>query len=274
MIEKVILKDPSNGRWNTYRSDITEMAVCNLRKNGQADTLMEFDYCREILCKFFWYDNMKNWPNTTIAASLKFSKPYKNSFSKEIPIKQNTKKKCDKLFERSINLLNIIEDYHDWPRTNMYECDHYYGCGNLDENNAVYLFNGSSRWSISPHMLSLFTLIIRIPISVVPFAKNIKIYEDLINKIKNSKYNDRDFRYLYESFLYWPILFVKFNELFKNFPAERNWNIDKIKKENEHEWETDDEWEYEGISTLCNFLSGDHKLQSKFKELVDKYGTK
>lgn len=258
MSKKIILRDQEHIVQCNYISPLLEIAPCLMDKKNEGHLLQGFEYCRESLAEYFWQEGIDRAHKVSIATSL--------IICDDSPKHINTRTKYTNLLKKSLKLINIIENKHKWTLTKMYECDHYNNEYTLSKDRIVHLFIGPSKWIRSPQMLSLFLLLIRVPISTPSFSKDIRTYRSILDKLNNTKFATGDIHYLRISAKYWPILFDKFNELFRNFSTKRNWDASKMNDEYDYV--------YEGIYSLCTLESYDKKLQSKFVKLAKEHGIK
>lgn len=118
---------------------------------GKEKQIMSFHSCREGLTKeiYDFFDpscvcgpKEINTDNTRI---LVFSK---NS---------NGTKYLDEWMETGLKILNHHEDLVGWSKTKLFRIKH-----NICNDASIYLFVGDIKWMMSVHMISLFTLLIRV----------------------------------------------------------------------------------------------------------------
>ena len=130
--------------------------------------------------------------------------------------------------DKSLAILNALETAHGWPRTKAFPL--------IPEGdiNIVpgYLFVGDKRWHLSPYLVSLYTLIIRlghwdwVPRKVIgkdwPTVKGI-----LKASIGSSKDLDREF--VRQSLDSWEILVKHYKHLFGYKDRAYQWSSDRLR---------------------------------------------
>jgi hypothetical protein len=133
-----------------------------------------------------------------------------------------TKKAFMAKMQRAVNFVNILESKHGWQLTKAHEVE----CVGQDGNaiNIVCLFTGSPKWLRSPHMVSMWLLILRN--GGHKYLWNPKTYGDLRTKmdkyLENTKTSDAT--YMRMSYPYWNSIMENYDKLFKGFPVSRNYN--------------------------------------------------
>ncbi|TFH23772.1 hypothetical protein E4G67_02700 [Candidatus Bathyarchaeota archaeon] len=171
---------------------------------------------------------------------------------------ETIKKQFANKMQRAVNFLNILEAKHDWVLTKLHELkfsiEYDYGAQNI-----VCMFTGSRKWLRSPHMVSLWLLLLRTGSHKLLW--NPKSYADL--KKKTTRYLEKttstDALYMRVSFPHWNKIMANHVKLFKGFPIERNFNPKKA-------WNGFDVGN-EGIRKLCDGSSLDQDLVARFLEI-------
>ena len=164
---------------------------------------------------------------------------------------------------KSLKIINAFERKHKWyPLTKIYPVDD--DQGNIYVPSAFFL--GPAKWTMSPYLFSLYTLMIRL-------GKNDWIddkvsdlcndHEKLVNKLYRLGYARRgqggDALQLYRTVRIWDILMSNYKELFGNRTRAYNWSLDRLVNSDYHRTE--------GIMRLAMGSTGERGLHDKVQAL-------
>lgn len=173
----------------------------------------------------------------------------------------------------SLDILHFFEKMGHIKRSKVYATKH-----NLPDSNMVYLFEGSGEWMRSPHLLSLYALLIRCG-KFEEFESGIKDLKDFLKKVKTIRTDyktrcyDRGYR-----FTKWPFTFHDdINYLHNIGPKmavlmERRKQIFSKKKKIDHYRSTSHN--SDGIAQLVYGTVDDKEVQRIFIASCDKYEMK
>lgn len=184
--------------------------------------------------------------------SLKFTRLIiSNVYARDsIPSHLETKKK--ELLEkvgRGVNILNIFEKRNKWRLTKMFDIKH-----DGHQRGMFVMVIGDKKWQRSTHMMSLFTLMLRLGEHKTFNAKN---YTELIKQLDTfSKTSKNDSFFVRKTYLYWDKLMKEFNNLFKGLSMQKNYSMEVV----------EDQFS-EGIRILCDGSSENDVLSKRFKRL-------
>lgn len=166
------------------------------------------------------------------------------------------------------NVLNVIEEHYGWVKTKMWildkkSCQKPASCSSEREYEVVY-FKGSKKWLKSSHMISLFALILRL--SLRKTFKNVKKFDDFLRKVKSSKSNDNDMRWMKRAIQNMDVILGDYNNLFRGMTTKRMYDDNILA--NYHASYA------EGINRLCAGETGDKKLYNRLIKIAEKHNMK
>lgn len=87
-----------------------------------------------------------------------------------------TEAEHDQVIENCKRIVHIVEEFAGWPKTTVKKLIH-----TKNKQCFLYHFAGSSKWMRTPHLYSLYLLLIRLGTIARYKNSKIKTYEDLIN---------------------------------------------------------------------------------------------
>lgn len=245
-----------------YAHDEPMFAYCTKPVNGQVKQLTEFEGCREELADTLFEDKI---PLTSTTRLRYIVCIITNELTKE-PAQASKKATA------GVRLLNIMEKRHKWPLTKIYKIKtlpYTREVGLYGETSRLTAYRriivGSNRWIISPHMLSLFVLIFRLPYDNAKFI-TIENYENLAKTCKaesrRSRANFSDSVHLRTTFDFWDPIMLDYRYLFRTI------------KENFEPNRYNNSYYGEGIRKLCCARSNNDNLNSRFRVVAAKAGLK
>ncbi|TET59663.1 MAG: hypothetical protein E3J47_08245 [Candidatus Stahlbacteria bacterium] len=164
---------------------------------------------------------------------------------------------------RSLKLVNSFERYHKWPLSKIKPAN--------DKRKSVdipsVLFIANRKWGVSPYLVSLYTLLIRLgkypwlTDTIVNEADHKTIVAKL-KKVCSAKRNTfNDAMHIHKSINMANILISNYDELFKGKSKRYHWSTGKLNSSLYYN---------EGISLLAADQSKYKKLQKKCLELKKK----
>jgi hypothetical protein len=170
---------------------------------------------------------------------------------------------------KCLRFLNIFEKNSKWPLTQMYEIDY-----RPKEHYSIYLIIGDKRWLRSPHILSLWLLLMRVGRNIND--ENFELVETskgststVLKALKQSSEQDNsisstEMGFIKQALPYTYLILQHHTELFKGLTTRRNFCIEKNL--------TGSDYTREGISKLCSGYTRDKKLFERLMALKKKYG--
>lgn len=159
--------------------------------------------------------------------------------------------------QRAVNFLNVMEKEYGWELTELHDLefdDPGSGCRNM-----ICMITGDKKWIRSPHMVSLWLLFLRV--GGTKHLWNPKSYDSLKKKVSKylEKVKNTDADHIRIVFPFAEKIMDNYSELFKGFPASRNYSSIKA-------------WDgatpaNEGIRKLCTGYSADKKLTERLNTI-------
>lgn len=205
------------------------MAFCTAPDaDNQIDIVYRADHCRETIVDHI-RRQLQSDPDLKDKKSnidmnrtrlILFSKT--SAHNQERTIKAfNTRRNREMLV--GLKLVNHYERKHGWPRTKMQKLHNgEIIAGGTDVSNTIHMYTvvGSSRWIKSPHLLSLYLLLLRLGIR--GFRADFKTHTQLTKELevfitKNSRSNGvrrGDAAHVRVTYKKWDLLLKSYNKLF------------------------------------------------------------
>ena len=267
MISKKVLKVKNmrnEGYGSTYSHSGYMFAFCSKIVNNEVHQRSAFNSCREDLANCLFY-NDKNTIHTDRSR-------YMVRHVTSDPNKNKTEKWFDNETKIGLRIVNIMEKRHGWPLTKMYNVEpsikdvgkcSYGGPKQLITFQKVLI--GSTKWVRSPHMISLYILLFRLPTRVPKKFGSIKTYkgfEEACNKCRGATSGDA--YHVATTFKFWDMLMANFGQMFAGTTSK-----DNFKKVSYKNCQYD-----EGILKLCRFNSKNEQISGKFVALAKSAGLK
>jgi hypothetical protein len=210
----------------------------------------EFYGCRESFGELL-EDQLSNGENSQIPIKRARIIAYIVSSAKSKESLEVANKKFADGMKIAVKVLNILEKRAKWRLTKFYRV--------VKDNSPkalMYMVVGSNNWIRSPHMQSMYCLILRACRSEC-FA-GVKTYKDLMvacEKFGNSRANDAT--YVQRTYPYWGSITKNFNSLFENLSMKDNFNRKNY---------GDSSLYHEGIYNLCKGDSENKKITANFNK--------
>lgn len=243
-------------------------ALCAAPKiTGEIKQLTPFIFCRESLtCRVFdrmSQNNTLSFMNRKEAGRMPIDKLrllIKTASQARSPSAVSREDKKLKVgVKTALKILNIIERKHKWALTVAYPVEPY------SSTDYVHMFVASKKWMRSPHLLSLFTLLVRLAqhkeLSSDPSFRRIKTYESLLDRLKkyaNAAGGNNDKVTVKQTIKYWDLLFRNYQKLYCDMPMKRNFDQNKYT----------DHYD-EGIQKLCRGLTSDAAMRLRFQAIIE-----
>jgi hypothetical protein len=260
-----------DSRWSVYDHSGFMFAFCGKPENGKIHQLTGFEGCREGLAGHL-YANSRSKISVSrlrlVVRTVYKDGPKKDCHKFEAAFDESTK--------AGLKLVNIMEERHRWPLTNMYDvCSRKDTVERSDDWKGItykhdyvtYLKSivASSKWLRSPHMLSLFVLLFRLPNRSSRKFGSVSSYEALEKVCKGCKTSgDADASYVADTFKFWDPLMSNFGDVFKDLPHKKAYSRSRYGST----------YYDEGISKLCKFECSNELIAKQFKEVMEKAGIK
>jgi hypothetical protein len=294
-MESIYLEDHPDLHNYYYYSEDLDFAFCSKeKKGGRADLLTQFAQCRETVAgelfarfsdnyndrRFSFIHLIKRIPLDKICIALRVVygiDPYE--YQRRVRKYNKIKAALDDMdgyMESKISIaahiLNVIGDKYGWEKTEVKKAIlTYNGKQILPHHNSkmtVAYITGDPRWMRSPHILSLFLLLLRLPfyatssLNTLSKAKTL----DTLMKAFSTARGRSDGTYVRLAAKYIPMLFENFDEIFsKNI--KDNYNPDNYKERYNSYWGDYSNYVTEGISTLCRGKSTNPRIAKAFAVL-------
>lgn len=263
MVSKRVLKikrTSASQYGSTYSHSGYMFAFCSKIVNNEVALQSGFQSCREDLAGCLFY----NKANTIQTDRSRYVVRHVTGDANG----DGVKKWFDSKTEVGLKIINIMEARHGWPLTKMYnvkplvrELNSYGSPRRLITFQKVLI--GSSKWVRSPHMVSLCTLLFRLPVRVTKIFGNIKSYKALKEACsKCEKTQSGDGYHVALTSKFWDMLMSNFDRMFAGSTSK-----DNFKKANYKNCQYD-----EGISKLCRFNCRNKQISEKFGVLAKSAG--
>lgn len=177
----------------------------------------------------------------------------------------NFRKKKDKEILISLKLVNHYERKLGWPRTKMQKLDNRDAFLDSSGNNIsntvnMYMVVGSSRWMKSPHLLSLYMLLLRL--GVRGFKAEFETHTQLLKELEDFGKKHRtksDVSYVRATYDKWDILLESYDKLFGKRTIKSLYDRKSLVNSNNGF--------NEGIYRLCIGNSYDLDISHKFTKI-------
>lgn len=163
---------------------------------------------------------------------------------------------CD-TFERAVirgvKLVNLFTSHHGWRQTKLYGFQ-------PQESISSFMTVGDKRWLKSTHMLSMYTLMLRLGVELDD--DDVKTLEKALSVLKEpSTLVNR--MHAYESVKYWNMIMHNFDELFCGL--DERYIYSTLTLDRQHD---------EGITKLCIGSSAHKFIANVFEKLKHRYLTR
>jgi len=181
-------------------------------------------------------------------------------------IKEKQIAKFFKSLSAGVKMINVLEERHGWRLTKLYDTEHA-----IHRDLVTKMLVGSSKWMKSPHMLSLFCLLIRIATKSVALFAESKVgdFESIGKAMKaygkppsKNEWGISDQGYIHTVWPYLDKLMATYSEFFKGTALEDNWVPAKNGSGGRHY--------NEGIYKLCRGNTSHTLLSRRFSDLKKK----
>ena len=228
-------------------------------KGGKVYAKTDFIFCRESFCEYLRTD-LRGLTHFGININKLHMGLYRR-----LPSNPKTLDKTTANFHQEVlfalQIVNTIEQHYGWPLTRAYLLEIDESQSDILPCNKFYYLTASKRWIKSPHMLSLYTLLIRIAATKPKLRKP----EEITSLKTLFKYLDflsaRDHRqevaFYHEHGAHWEIILSNYRKLFASrtmkdlyYPNTKSWFFT------------------EGINTLSDRESKDIKLNTTYKKIL------
>ena len=158
--------------------------------------------------------------------------------------------------QKGLYIVNSFEKAHKWPLTKLYSVK----CKNIKM--PLVFFAGPRKWTMSPYLLSIWTLCIRLGKNDWLPKKLLTLsHENLIRQLcisaKDSKFNDS--MQLYTTIKKWDVFMDLYHKLFGGVDRKDPWSMTHLNGGNDRP---------EGIMKLMNGTTRYTELYKKYFELI------
>jgi len=248
---------------NSYKVENKFAVAYTPTKKNEIVPATHLNSCREAVCdqiraKLNYYnDFVKKFDvkKTKLLVYTKFLAENETQVLTKAQKNMVRKFKCDHKKEMLIGLkiLNLFEKEFKWPITKIYSVR----CDQLDEKHVFYYFVGSGKWIKSPHLFSLFMLLIRTGKSI----EKRRMFRTLNGFYKSLYKNTKtvDINYMKTHYKRCLLVMKYYNKLFGKTTMHDLYIPYKRKN-----------FFAEGINTLCDLDTSDSKLLEKFSSVLKK----
>ena len=281
-METVNIKFPDSAKMKGQESyNGIQFAFAEKLKAGKYEQTTGWTSCREGTC---------SQAKRVITGKWKEPSPYSSCSGKIdydtvrllVYFKKTASKKVDKAerdgrikryIKCALKILNFFEGMGHLKLSKAYATKH-----DLPNSNIVYLFEGSGEWMRTPHLVSLYALLIRCG-KFEEFESKMKNYKDFLKRVKaiSGDYN-ANCHGAGSRFRNWPfthsndvIYLCKIGPKMQVLMEQRKRIFSKKKKKDHYEKAADST---DGIAQLVYGAVDDKETQKKFVASCDKYEIK
>lgn len=258
------LRFSNNGHLESFRVFTTDevlFAIAQKPRDGMVLTLTDPSFCREVLC-----ENIRLWIRKQEGEGLG---DISRRFYMVLARKSESKKKLNSLSKDTmagIHLARTIEHHYAWPLTKIYQLELIESQQNFKNHCSFHLISASSRWIKSPHMLSLYTLLLRLPYDKITnsILKKVTNLDTLFSTLsaKAEESTDANPAYLAYFRVYQQGIKVVLNNYDRLFSRRKMEDLYWFKGANTGNCFT------EGINKLCDHETSDYVLREEFRKAV------
>jgi len=212
-------------------------------------------------CRDFLHDAVWAYINKGECSIYRFN--YKYGVNPNIDLKKMRMlvflQKEDKNFKvkmrRAQKILHHYENIAEWPKSRI---------SIVADESQMVLFTGSAKWVLSPTLISMYTLLIRLGDKNIKGFKTDKELQEIYKRLGNTKYcgDDNDLRYIKSCYDKLDIVVKYYKELFDK-KIEGNYPND-IDRHSFHD--------HGGILSLCTFRLFRKEISTKFMDILRKEG--
>ncbi len=168
-----------------------------------------------------------------------------------------------KWMEGGLHILNLVEAHYGWPLTKMNFIKKVTR-PNIGQKYEIALFDGSRKWLRSTHMISFFTLLIRLGRN--KHIREVKTFEEMKKRLAKYKQNMHgDTFWAAQAIEKADVIMGDYTKLFRGFNRKSLYETTKFK-------DTIDRSGFnEGISKLCREKSFDKKLLNRLQNICKEH---
>jgi len=272
---ELVINKKYDGQYSIYEHPNFSYAYCKEPEKGIVKQITEFCGCREDLSDQL-YNNRTRIPLNCLRllvriVMVKVDKPNATKVAHD----KQAIKNFGKHTKVGLRILNIMEKRHKWPLTQMFAVEPHIDERHIDGWNEVsrsmtyttYLkmLEASNKWMRSPHMISLFALLFRLPNKLPKQFQSIKNYKDLEEACKRCRGADSgDRHYVATTFRFWDPLMANFDKVFDGLPFTKAYSTKNYSQYHYNE----------GIYKLCTFESSNSLISNQFAKVMKEAGLK
>ena len=267
--KRYTLTIPSELKINSWGHGSIDFAFCSPPKNGDITMLSYPQLCRESTACELWTRFSESWDYNgrlhykDLLQTIRTNKVHllvrHLLTGYKIESASKAKVSFEKWVNRSLKILNLLEDKYGWIRSRMAYVD-IPTIGAVSGYGAY--FASDSKWMRSPYMLSLYLLLIRIAreswTTEDGVLDNYESFMSVISELKARGTSDTG--HLKKCAGYFSVLFGRYKDLFGT-SIQINYDFRKVHEKNfPHN--------REGITALCLCATRDTAMFEKFAKVV------
>ena len=171
--------------------------------------------------------------------------------------------------EAGLGIVNIMEARHGWPLTKMLDAESSVfelkaSCGSSAKRLTTFrkVLLGSNKWVRSPHMISLYILLLRLGTrNKFSSIKNYKKFAKVCGKCGSGQIGDMG--HVARTFKFWDLIMANFDKVFAGLRTRDNFTKARYYSDYAGYYN-------EGVSKLCNFQCSHKAINSRFVALANK----
>jgi len=248
----------TNSPSSMYAANAPNFAWVSRAEGGERRQVSEFMTCRET-----FIDRLRKQIESNNVVVPKNRVAFLVGRAISYDCTKITKERFQKRFyedmRRAVRIANILEAHVGWTRTRMFATN-----GTPTRRNAAaYLITGSAKWMRSPHLLSLYALIMRMGrFEAYDNANTIEGFMEITKKICNKQLGGQglngDRNWMRQTQYCWLPLLENVNTVYKGFTLKRSYS---------HKYLKQDSGFSEGIWRLAKGRTTDLEVKNRWSEL-------
>jgi hypothetical protein len=243
---------------NMYAANAPNFAWVSKAENGMRKQVTGFMTCRESFIDCL-RKQIESGKVTVPKNRVTFLVARAVSFSCTKLTKERFQKRFFEDMKRAVKIANVLEAHVGWTRTRMFATN-----GTPARRNAAaYLITGPAKWMRSPHLLSLYALIMRMGRfeaydNVNTLEGFIQITEKIIDKKLGGQTLSGDRSWMAQTKTAWLPLMENINVVYKGFTLQRSYSRKYLKGDSGFS---------EGIWRLAKNRTCDLEVRKRWKDL-------
>lgn len=170
--------------------------------------------------------------------------------------KKNNSSKFELAVKKGIRIINLFERRHKWELTKLFKVEET----KPNDTSQFYMIVGNKKWIRSTHMLSLYTLMLRLG-NYIDEVKTCKNIIDALNK--HIECPNNTVAHARATYKYWDMIMSNFDNIFSGLTTKHIYDINVLASQSQ-----------EGIFKLCSGHSHHNIIAERFNNVKENYFNK